>query len=100
MEKEIITIEIFHKKDKKPIPYSVIKNIIQDDDIISAGFDEGYYSENESWDAHWFIKVERDRLETDEEFEKRKKQAEKRQKESKEKRYELYLKLKKEFEDV
>jgi len=98
MKKEI-TYVAHSIQDPKPIPFSVIKDYVEDDDIISAGFDEGYYSENESWDPHWFIKIERNRLETDEEFEKRKSMENFVREDMKKRRYENYLKLKKEFEN-
>ena len=41
------------------------------DDEIEVVFVEGYYSENNSWDDHFSFNVERDVLETDEQFQKR-----------------------------
>jgi hypothetical protein len=99
MEKIKIKVEVFHEIDyDKPIPFSKIKNIIQDDDILHAGWDEGFYSENNSIDGHYFMNVIRERLENDAEFEKRRTRAADDKKAMKERRYESYLKLKKEFE--
>jgi len=93
-------VEVFNTIDyKKPIPFSVIKDIVEPDDIISAGWDEGFYTENDSMDAHYQMKVTRMVLETDEQLEKRKARAEQDAKWAKERRRESYLRLKAEFED-
>lgn len=99
MEKIKIKVDIFHKIDyDKPFTFAQIKDIIQDDDVIHAGYDEGFYSENNSIDGHYFMTVTRERLENDAEFEKRKVKAQELKKELRERRYETYLKFKKEFE--
>jgi len=98
-KKKTVTEIIFRKQnDEKPITFGEIDIEFQSDDQILAGYDEGSYSENESWDPHYFLEVHRDRLETDEEFERRVGQEEFIKKDSKKRRYENYLKLKKEFE--
>lgn len=100
MDKIVITEEIFSERDyKKPIPFSKIKNIVQDDDIILSGWEEPFYSENNSYDGHYYMVVKRNRLETDDEFSKRISDGVKKQEELKEKRYQRYLELKKEFEN-
>jgi len=99
MEKIKVKVEVFREIDyNKPFTFAQIKNIVQDDDEIHAGYDEGFYTENNSMDGHYFMTVIRERLETDAEFEKRKVKAEELKKELKERRYETYLKFKKEFE--
>lgn len=99
MKKKLISQEILNLKSDVPITFKEITIKLDPDDVIHAGFDEGFYSDNESWDSHYFFKVIRDRLETDEEFEKRK-EREKSQKEYlKKQRHESYLRLKKEFEN-
>lgn len=100
MEKKFITETIFRKQnDHNPIKFGEIDIELKPDDVIHAGHDEGYYSENNSWDAHYYLEVQRDRLETDEEFEKRKEDDEFFKKDLRKRRYENYLKLKKEFEN-
>ncbi len=100
MEKKFITETIFRKQNNNhPIRFGEIKIELEPDDVIFAGHDEGYYSENNSWDAHYYLEVHRNRLETDEEFEKRKVRDEEGKVEMRKRRYENYLKLKKEFEN-
>lgn len=97
--KKMIKTEIFSKTSTKgPILFKDITIKIELDDEILAGYDEGFYSENESWDPHYYLKISRERLETDEEFEKRKKEEDNYHVFLKNRRYENYLKLKKEFE--
>jgi hypothetical protein len=82
-----------------PITWKDIKDFqFEDDDIISIGYEEAFYSENNSWDGFYYCRVERMVEETDEEYENR--MERKRSSESilKKNRYEQYLKLKKEFE--
>lgn len=67
-------------------------------DIIDIQKDEGYFSENNSWDAFTQLTVFREREETEEELNVRRIETEKRLAESKERRREQYEKLKKEFE--
>ena len=99
-EKKEIVVQVFHKIDYgKPIPFSLIKDIVQDDDMIYAGYDEGFYTENNSHDAHYFMRIERKRIETDEEFQKRIEKHKEFIEDSKKRRYENYLKLKQEFEN-
>lgn len=100
MEKKEIVVEVFNEIDyRNPIRFSEIKDIVQDDDIIESGWDEGFYTENNSVDGHYYLIIRRKRLETDEEVEKRHRRQEEYRKESKQKRHELYLKLKEEFEN-
>ena len=97
--KKMIEKVIFKKIDyDKPILFSTIKDVVQDNDIIHSGWDEGFYIENNSIDGHYFMRITREILETDEEYNKRVKQNELTAKWAKERRYESYLKLKKEFE--
>ena len=66
----------------------------QEDDLIHIGYEEDEYGN----DGGWFISVERERLETDEEYNERMKRNERFLEDSKKQRYERYLKLKEEFE--
>lgn len=73
MNKINITEEVFRKESENPIKFEEISNQgFEPNDIIQCGYNEGYFSENNSWDSHYFIIVTRERLETDKEFEKRK----------------------------
>ncbi len=77
-----------------------IKHIeFQDNDLIHIGYDEGHVSENNSWDSHHYVIVERFREETDEEMTKRVEEENWWKEHYKKQRYENYLKLKKEFEN-
>lgn len=99
MTKKYIEKEVLYLQDDEPIPYKKYKHVLEDDDIVHSGYDEGHVSENNSWDPFYFVSVKRQVLETDEEFEKRKRKHEQYLKEYKERRYEQYLKLKEEFEN-
>lgn len=98
-KKEIISETIFNKIDyAKPIPFKDINIKLQPDDIIKSGWNEGFYSENESQDAHFYLEVERDREETDKEYQERLKDDNFISKEMKKRRFLNYLRLKEEFE--
>jgi len=97
MKKEV-KYEALHLQENHPIPVSSIKIELQPDDIITAGYDEGYQSENEAWDPHFYLIVERTRLETDGEHEERTKRETFMKEDSRKRRYQTYLKLKEEFE--
>ncbi len=101
MKKHTVKDKIFTKHYNgiiSYVPFSDLPKDLQPDDLIDIEKVEGYYSENNSWDAHTILTISRERLQTDEEFEKYKSKIEKMQAESKKERYEKYLKLKKEFE--
>lgn len=83
-----------------PITWKQLKHFeFQDEDLVNVSYNEGYYSENNSYDPYYSAVVIRTRMETDEEMEKRIKDSERDAKWAKERRYESYLKLKKEFEN-
>ena len=71
---------------------------LHEDDILEIGYDPGFYEADNSADPCYFIKLTRNRLETDKEFEERKSFVEKKLQESKNERFKSYLKLKNEFE--
>ena len=99
MSKIKIKKEVLDIRCDKQITWKEIKDFqFEDDDIVSIGWEEPYYSENNSWDGFYYCRVERMVEETDEEYENR--MERKRSSESilKKNRYEQYLKLKKEFE--
>jgi hypothetical protein len=72
------------------IPFGDLPKDLLDTDMIH------YYSD--SWDPNTEITIRRERDQTDKEYQETVDWWEKRNKESKAKRYEEYLKLKKEFE--
>jgi len=92
--------EIFSKHTgDNPLKWSDIKHLdLQDDDEIHARWEEAYYSENNSYDGHFYSVIIRHELETDEEFQTRMKRIERDSLFMRQKRYESYLKLKEEFE--
>ena len=95
IKEEIINLSF----DKQP-SWKDIKHLeFQDDDLIHIGHDEGYYSENNSWDPYFYVIVERFREETDEEYQERIKVNENTREMLKKNRYQQYLKLKEEFEN-
>lgn len=100
MEKRIIQKEVFckHYGENALIQICDIPSDMLPTDKIGIQYVDRYYSENNSWDAHTILTIYRDVLETDEEFEKRKKRLLKDNEEMKKRRYENYLKLKQEFE--
>ena len=97
--KKQVKFEAVHRHSDKPIPFSDVGILLQPDDIISAGYDEGYQSENEAWDPHFYLIVERMRSETDEEYEERTKREKFMKEDSRKRRYAHFLKLKEEFEN-
>ena len=94
IKKDVLYIQI-----DNPITWKDIKDFqFEDDDIISIGYEEGYYSENNSWDGFYYCRVERMVEETDEEYEDRMERKRSTESTLKKNRYEQYLRLKKEFE--
>lgn len=81
------------------VKFSDLPKDLQPDDVIQINKCDSYYSENESWDSHTELIVFRDTEETDEEYQKRLQKEERQKTELKQRRYENYLKLKKEFEN-
>lgn len=83
-------------------PITLTKEIInqlQVGDEIEAGFEEPFYSENNSHDGYFFLSVFRNRLENDQEYEKRVQEEVKAQVNLRARRYQTYLKLKAEFDN-
>jgi hypothetical protein len=94
MERKIITKPIDHRYvgKKQPRWKDLKHSEYQDDDLIHIGYDDNY-------DGGWFVSIERERLETDEEYNERMERHERFLEDSKKRRYENYLKLKEEFEN-
>lgn len=91
--KKIIKKEIFSRMldgDCAEVRYSDLPKDIQENDIIEIVRDEGFRSENNSYDAYTELIVIREVEETDEEYMERLKTL----------RYENYLTLKAEFEQL
>jgi hypothetical protein len=102
MKKKLIEEIIFTKNyngDHAVVRISDIPPDVLPTDIIHIERDNGFYSENNSWDPFTELVIIREREETDAEFEERKKENEEYKKELKKRRYESYLSLKKEFEN-
>lgn len=98
MEKKTISERVFSKESlKEPIKFGEIDIELQPDDLIFAGHDDNYT--NNSYSVY-YLYVQRDRLETDEEFEKRKERLADIEKQDKELRFKRYIKYKEEFESV
>lgn len=79
--------------------FSDLPSDIQPYDIIEFERDEGYYSENNSWDPHTILRVYRERDETDLERMDRLTIAAVQSEKSKKARKEQYERLKLEFEN-
>ena len=100
MEKIKIQKIIFFDQKDTPFTWNDIKNIpFEDDDVIEISWVGSSHSENNSWGPYWSAEVNRMVEETHEEYQKRIQQKEKESKYMKERRYESYLRLKKEFEN-
>jgi len=102
MDKKIIDEVIFEKEydgERHSFKVSDLPNDVLPTDEIVFYINEGYYSENNSYDSSTYLKVTRARIENDEEFEKRKLGYEKQKENNRKMRYESYLRLKKEFEN-
>jgi hypothetical protein len=94
MERRIVTTPIDQRYvgEKQPRWKDLKHSEYQDDDLIHIGYDDNY-------DGGWFVSIERERLETDEEYNERMEYNKRLLEDSKKRRYENYLKLKKEFEN-
>lgn len=87
----------FHQKNAQ-LRWGDIKHLkLEDDDLIISKWDVSY--DEESYNSHWYCEITRMVEETDEQFEKRQHSIQLEAKWAKERRYESYLRLKKEFEN-
>lgn len=80
-------------------PFSDLPTDLLPDDRIDFEQCDAYYSENNSWDAHAYLKVYRFRDPTEEEKEERRQSFRDLKEGSKRRRYELLIKLQAEFAD-
>lgn len=100
--KKLIEKTIYSKhRRSNPFKWSDIKHIkFEDNDEISIGWEEEYYSENESHDGYYYVRVTRMVEETDEEYQKRLDESKVAKEGQRLVRYQRYLELKKEFENT
>lgn len=100
VERFLVEEEIFDVTKDTPFTWKDLKHIqFQDDDTINVRYEEGFYSENNSWDGGFVATVTRYRPETPEEQAERIEVTRKTKERLKRQRYERYLELKKEFEN-
>jgi len=100
-ERKIVSETVFSKENNhNPITFGEIDIPLLPTDIIHAGYEEACYEGDDQWEAFYFLEVSRDRLENDKEYEERMQNDTRTRKWLKERRYENYLRLKKEFEDI
>jgi hypothetical protein len=100
MEKIKVQKTVFNKDKDKVFTWKDIKDFkFEDDDVIRIEYVESYYSENNSYNAHYRAEVIRMVEETDEQLQKRIEDKERDERFYKKRRYESYLKLKEEFEN-
>ena len=89
--------QIFHGYNNSPMKWSHIKNLqLEDDDIIHSGWVD---DENFDYQGYWHNQITRMIEESDEEFEKRIERNKRSEVEMKNRRYESYIRLKKEFDN-
>lgn len=95
MEKKLLIKDVFFKTQDNAFTWKEIKecsHLFEDNDMVSA-----YYDEN---DSSYILNVTRKVLETDKEFEERRRLYNIWEEAEKKNRYKQYLELKKEFSDV
>ncbi len=92
---------VFSKHSSNPILWKDVKDFaFEDEDEINWGYEEPFYTENNSHDGYFYCTVNRMVLETNEQYERRLSN----EKLDKERLYEMrkksFLKLKEEFKDL
>jgi hypothetical protein len=101
--KKLIQKEIFSKHYDGGwaiIRFKDLPDNLQPDDMIDIRREEAYYSENNSYDAYTELVVIREREETDDEYQRRIDKSKTEEERKRKMRYETYLKLKQEFENL
>ena len=99
--KKTVYDEIFRKHYeglREQIPFGDLPKDLQPTDLLIYQPWESFYSENESWEDHTILIINRPRLETDEEHRERLEKSQGFMDDLRDRRYETYLKLKEEFE--
>lgn len=72
IKKKVVTDVILNKSSyKDPIPVSEYLDVLKPEYTVTQHWEEAFYSENNSYEGHWVLNITHDRLETDEEFQKR-----------------------------
>jgi hypothetical protein len=101
IEKQIIEVVIFSKESIHPILWGDFNHIkLEDNDYIQNGYVEPWRNgDDNSGGDHYSLTIKRKRLETEEESTKRIHKEEINKKMLRSRRFESYLKLKKEFEN-
>lgn len=106
-KRKYISKDIVYKAKYTPFTWGDIKHVLkhagvtlEDSDEIRVSYEPDEYDGSElSVPAYYVFIVTRKHLETDEEFNKRIKEEEEQRNRARKNRYELYLKLKQEFEN-
>jgi hypothetical protein len=99
-EKIYVDTIIYQRHKGFPFQWLDIKHIeFEDEDVIRLDYIEPYYSDNDSYDGHFSGMVIRKVEETDEQYNNRQERIAQDEKWAKERRYQSYLRLKKEFEN-
>jgi len=99
-EKRIITVEVHHHNQDTPYTKEYLDKLnLEKDDVINISWEEEEYCSDGGIPAGWYITVQRSRLETDEEYAERVERDKFMNEDLKKRRYENYLRLKKEFEE-
>ena len=100
-EKNTVYDTIFTKRkdgEYRDFSFGDLPKDLNPTDVISYYSDEGFYSENNSWEPHTEIQILRPRLETDEELSKRIESFRVKLERSRKQRQRMFLKLREEFE--
>lgn len=104
-DKKLYREKIIQLISQKKITYGMILNEykkrnmeIHEDDEFEIVFDEGFYSEDNSWDGGFVLIVHRWRSHTPEELKKINEEFERIKKEKDKRDYQLYLQLKEKYE--
>ena len=94
---EVVFIKIRYDR---PFTWKDIKHLdLRDDDELHIEYNEVWHEENNGMDAHFVCNITRMVEESDEQFATRQHEIERDEKWGRERRFESYLKLKKEFEN-
>jgi NAD+ synthetase len=99
-QKQMITVDVYSHNGEEPYTKEYLDKLnLEKADVINIHWEEEEYRSDGGTPAGWYIDVQRTRLETDDEFAKRIKDGKITNEDLKKRRYENYLKLKKEFEE-
>lgn len=89
--------QIYWGRNNRQMTWKDIKHLqLEDDDVIHSGWVD---DENFEYNGYWHTEITRMVEETDDQFEKRIARNKRAAEEMKQRRYESYLRLKKEFEN-